>query len=261
LLWRLGRKIYALARGDGTNDPSTNGEYWFLQHVLRVAPLGVILDVGANRGDWTAQALKFANAHIHVHAFEPSQATRSMLSGRFRENAAVTVHPYAVSDSVGQATFFCGQDGAGTNSLSAISGKHGEVVPVTTVDEFIRCAKLDQIDMVKIDTEGFDFLVLKGARSALTAGLIEVIQFEYNWRWLLNHASLRDVFDFVSGKPYRIGKLVGRSIELYREWHFELDRYFENNYVLIRRDSDLLRLGVEVGFDKSDSVITFSSPP
>lgn len=30
LMWRLGRKMYAYARGDGQNDPRTNGEYWLL---------------------------------------------------------------------------------------------------------------------------------------------------------------------------------------------------------------------------------------
>ena len=34
LMWRLVRKIYTYARGDGQNDPRTNGEYWLLEHVV-----------------------------------------------------------------------------------------------------------------------------------------------------------------------------------------------------------------------------------
>jgi FkbM family methyltransferase len=257
LMWRLGRKMYAYARGDGPNDPRTNGEYWLVQHLLNARPgPSVLFDVGANKGDWTAQVLELARAgrDICVFAFEPSRATRSILSARFVGNPAVNVQPYAVSDAVGKATFYSETDGGGTNSLSSTSGSKEERVDVITLDEFIRQTGLEAISMAKIDTEGFDLLVLRGTEKALTDGLIEVVQFEYNWRWLLNHASLRDVFNLASNKPYRLGKLVGESIEFYQEWHSELDRFFENNYVLIRRDSKLCGLGVEAHFDNSDAI-------
>ena len=82
LMWRLGRKMYTCARGDGgANDPRTNGEYWLLERVLKKASgPQVLLDVGANKGNWTARAVELsagANS-IHVHAFEPSPATREM---------------------------------------------------------------------------------------------------------------------------------------------------------------------------------------
>ncbi len=256
LMWRLGRKMYTYARGDGQNDPRINGEYWLLEHVLKASPGPcVLLDVGANKGDWTAQALEIAQARreIHVHSFEPSMATRSMLTARFVGSAAVTVQPYALSETVGETTFYSKEAGAGTNSLSPSSGSNVEIVKLLTIDQFLHQTGIEPVLMVKIDTEGFDLLVLKGAIESLHDGRIEIVQFEYNWRWLLNHASLRDVFDLISGKSYRLGKLVGETIEFYEEWHFELDRYFENNYVLVRRDSELCSLGTEVHFDSSNA--------
>src|SRR4051794_3594267 len=86
LLWRGGRKIYAYARGESANDPHTNGEYLLLRHILESGEgADILLDIGANRGDWTAKALQIAQAtrRIHVHAFEPSTATRASLSTRF----------------------------------------------------------------------------------------------------------------------------------------------------------------------------------
>jgi FkbM family methyltransferase len=257
LLWRLGRKTYTYARGDGPNDPHVNGEYWLLEQVLNGTPgPQVLLDVGANKGDWTAHAIGLVAApkEVHVHAFEPSLATRSMLTARFRGSAVVSVQPYALSVTVGEATFYCNDIGAGTNSLSPVSGPKEETVRLITVDEFLQHFGIESVSMVKIDTEGFDLLVLKGAEKALSEGLIQLVQFEYNWRWLLNHASLRDVFDLISNKPYRLGKLVGETIEFFKEWHFELDRYFENNYVLVRQDSELCFLGIEVHFDNSNAL-------
>lgn len=260
ILWRLGRKTYTYARGDGVNDPRTNGEYWLLGHVLRAtAGAKVLLDVGANRGEWTAQALQLADSSqalhpVRIHAFEPSRATRSMLLARFPEEARVTVQPYALSDDVGEARFYSTDDGGGTNSLSPVSGTKEERVQLTTIDHFIQQLGQEAVSMVKIDTEGFDLLVLKGAEEALARGAIEVVQFEYNWRWLLNHGALRDVFELIVNKPYRLGKLVGGSIEFHAAWHHELDRYFENNYVLIRKDSQLCTLGVPVQFDRVNAL-------
>lgn len=255
LMWRAGRSLYAYARGDGKNDPRTNGEYWLLARVVGGSPgAKVLLDVGANSGDWTARALGSRRAphDVHVHAFEPSQATRSKLSSRFMEDGRVTVHPYALSEAEGDANFYSNAAGSGTNSLSPTSGALEAVVSVSTIDRFLARTRIDAVSMVKIDTEGFDFLVLKGAEQSLRRGAIDIVQFEYNWRWLLNHACLRDVFDLISGKPYRLGKLVGSAVEFYDEWHFEMDRYFENNYVLVRSDSTLPLNGSRIQFDVSN---------
>ncbi|MEP7247177.1 MAG: FkbM family methyltransferase [Gammaproteobacteria bacterium] len=252
LLWRAGRKMYTYARGEGSNDPRTNGEYWLLDHVLRASNgPHVLLDVGANKGDWTAEALRLSSGSAHVHSFEPSSATRAMLSARFAESGHVTVQACALSNASGEATFYTHEAGAGTNSLSSTSGPHTEVIPVTTVDEFLQNSGIATVTMAKIDTEGFDLLVLEGARRSLGAGCIGILQFEYNSRWLLNHACLRDVFDLVRDTPYRVGKLVGHDLELYDGWHPELDRFFETNYVLIRNDSPLCSLATETRFDIS----------
>ena len=256
LMWRLGRKMYTYARGDGLNEPRINGEYWLLEQVLKASHgFQVLLDVGANKGDWTAQALGLVrrSKEVHVHAFEPSLATRSMLTARFMESVAVTVQPYALSDSVGEARFYSNEDGAGTNSLSPSSGSNVEVAELITIDRFLQQSGIETISMVKIDTEGFDLLVLRGAEKALRDGRIDVVQFEYNWRWLINHACLRDVFDLILDKPYRFGRLVGNAVEFYDQWHLELDRYFESNYVLIKKDIDFRIAELVMHFDDSNT--------
>ena len=175
LVWRIGRKMYTYARGDGSNDPRINGEYWLLEHVLKASPgPHFLLDVGANKGDWTAQALGFAHPsnEVHVHAFEPSLATRSMLVARFLGTPGVTVQPYALSETEGKATFYSNEDGAGTNSLSPSSGSNAEVVKLITIDRFLQQSGIEIVSMVKIDTEGFDLLVLRGAEKSLHDGRI-----------------------------------------------------------------------------------------
>lgn len=262
--WRIGRKLYCLARGEVQNDPRVNGEYWLLKLILGRSSRNVmLLDVGCNKGNWTAEALRLAmpGAAVQVHAFEPSAATREMLTRRLGAEESVKIHSYALSDSDGESLFYSSAEGAGTNSLSACSGDRAERVEIKTIDNFLSSEGIESVSMVKIDTEGFDLLVIKGAERMLVEGRCEVVQFEYNWRWLLNHASLRDVFMFIADKPYRLGKLVGSAIEFYEEWHFELDRYFENNYVLVKYGSELCALGAILHFSRSNTPIQRLNKP
>ena len=262
LLWRAGRRLYTYARGEGPNDPHTNGEYWLLHQVLARSaadPL-ILLDIGANRGDWTAEALRLSERPVRLHALEPSSFSRSTLMARFDRQPSVTVHSDALSNASGKALFYSDTHGAGTSSLSSASGSQTETVTVGTLDEFLQRVSLEPIAMVKIDAEGFDPLILRGAETCLDEGRVEVLQFEYNWRWLLNHACLRDVFEFLADKPYRIGKLTGHGLDYYDAWHPELDRFFETNFALVRRDSPLVAIGRTVHFDESN-VATASRGP
>ena len=78
--------------------------------------------------------------------------------------------------------------------------------------------------------------MLRGAVESLRAGRIGAIQFEYNFLWLNNRFSLSQTFRFIEGLDYRLGKIVPDGVELYDEWHFELDRFIMSNFILIRSD-------------------------
>lgn len=256
LKWRLGRKFYSQARGECDNNPKRNGEYWLLEKIVSSSGNGdLFLDVGANKGEWTAYALNIAknsNIVITLFPFEPSPGTRTLLNSRFENHPTVSVQSFALSSESGKLKFYSNGIGSGTNSLSDVSGVVEAEVDVATLDDFVAMNQLYKIKMVKIDTEGFDFNVIKGSEKCLSDGSIEVIQFEYNWRWLLNHFCLRDVFMFIKDKPYVFGKLTGNKILLFKNWHFELDRFFENNYVLVHKDSKLLSNAIFSEFDESN---------
>lgn len=264
LLWRLGRKLYCWARGDLANNPEQNGEYWLLNEVAKVLPSqALLLDVGANKGEWSLRALSLAERagkQVAIVAFEPCAATRSLLADRLSGFSNVEVFALALSSIDGEAEFFSSGAGAGTNSLYAVSGSTSERVQLITLDSFVDRLGIDRICMLKIDAEGHDLDVLKGAEQMLTQGRIDLVQFEYNWRWIISHAALRDVFEYIKDKPYRLGKLVRNGIDVFDEWHFEMDRYFENNYVLIRDDSSLLNISNLVHFDKSNCARRFGIP-
>src|SRR5205814_1103726 len=87
---------------------------------------------------------------------------------------------------------------------------------------------------LKIDTEGNDLEVLHGAKGLLQAGGIEMLQFEYNHRWITARRFLLDVFELLTPLGYRLGKVTGSGIEFYAKWDFELESFREGNYLAVK---------------------------
>ncbi len=239
---RAARFVLWRARRDGRNDMLSNGESSLQRWILELSASGTcvhVLDVGANTGSWSEGMLGAARREgrlddLDLHAFEPSSYTY----GRLSESLAgqrVSLHHTALGDRSGTATLHLVSPAAGTNSLYEASGTPGgtttEEVATTTLDAFVSGAGLAHLTLVKIDTEGHDLAVLRGARSLFAEQRISVAQFEYNSRWIYPRFFLRDVFRFLEPFGYRIGKLTPEGVEFYPGWDADLETFIEGNYV------------------------------
>jgi FkbM family methyltransferase len=261
IAWRLGRKLYFWARHDIENDLECNGEYLLLRKLISSNRLlnPVFLDVGANIGDWTEQACSNLNKYAFtgkIHASEPAESTFSYLSNRFKGCKMAHTHRVALSNQTSQKDFFVVEPHSGINSLIKISGASIERVQTLKIDDLLIEEKIDYVYFIKSDTEGHDFSVIQGAAETLAQGKVEIWQFEYNHRWVEQRSFLKDVFDFISDKPYKLGKIYGNGIEIYQKWHPELERFIEGNYVLIKRGSMFEKIAHEVIFDARNVAVT-----
>jgi FkbM family methyltransferase len=241
---RLSRFLSNEARLDRANDPSTNGEWELQRFVVRRAPSSgrvVVLDVGANVGRWTQSLLASARAvdrtDFEVHAFEPASATVRVLEEALKAEpwaGKVSVVRTAVSETCGEGTLYLVDPTAERNSLyrpGPVDASGSEPIRITTLDEYTETQQLSHVTFAKIDTEGNDMLVLLGAQRLLQAGAIDLLQFEYNHRWIDARRFLRDAFDLLVPFGYRIGKLAREGVEFYSSWDPELETYREGNYV------------------------------
>src|SRR3981081_2248193 len=60
--YRIGRKLYMSGHVDLPNSTATNGEYWLVDQMLPLVPAdSIVLDIGANKGEWTAYVLRAAS--------------------------------------------------------------------------------------------------------------------------------------------------------------------------------------------------------
>jgi FkbM family methyltransferase len=248
---RTARLALDYARRDLPNRMASNGE-WMVQdtvvHCRAEGPL-TILDVGANVGAWSRRLLEVCEAgniqNVVVYAFEPSLITfRELtegLSDRFADRFVAV--PMAVSNISGSATLYSVHDLAGSNSLHGFAGTteglQPEAVELCTVDGFCHSASIDRVNLLKVDAEGHDMLVLLGASEMLRAGAIDIVQFEYNFRWIGARTYLKDVFDLVTPMGHYVGKVTPESIEWYSRWDPELETFREANY-LVAKESEVV---------------------
>jgi FkbM family methyltransferase len=149
-------------------------------------PIRVFFDVGANVGQTSTAALAtFPDAS--VSAFEPDKTSFDALK-RNVQDARFTAHNLALSDTNGEARFFDYGALATSNSLvedSQYAKRAQHPVTVRTVDcetldAFCASRRIDRIDVLKIDTEGHEMAVLRGASTMLADNRIRFIYVEFN---------------------------------------------------------------------------------
>ena len=146
-----------------------------------------VLDIGANVGDITVSALN-SFSEARVICFEPVQSTFEILSNRLAPySERVYLHNYALSDSTGEGEINI-TNFSGANSIMPQAKLHQNCNPHVRElsKESISLVRLDDIsdkfptcniDIMKIDVEGFELNVLNGGRKFI-AEHVDVIIIE-----------------------------------------------------------------------------------
>ncbi len=199
--------IIASHLNDGI-DMSRNGELWIINHVAPKSK--VFIDVGANIGAWSKLFLsKMANPQKGI-LFEPSQLALACLNDNLQQaikDNIVEIVQSAVCEKAGTMDFYMEESAGETSSLIS---KHSNskarkiTVTTTTIDAEVAKHKLKFIDFLKIDAEGYDLNVLRGAENCLINKTVGVIQFEYNNPWVHSSSTLISALDLLEKHGYKV---------------------------------------------------------
>jgi FkbM family methyltransferase len=139
----------------------------------------VAFDVGANIGIWTLLA---AGRGARVHAFEPVPELVERLRAHVALNGAdnVLVNSFAAGAESGSLPFFAvRKDNRGASGFARPSAPSEEIrVPVETLDAYVARRGITRVDVMKVDVEGAELLVFRGARALLSSPSAPALFFE-----------------------------------------------------------------------------------
>lgn len=210
----------------------------------------IMLDVGANQGDFSASLLaaKRRNESWTIYQFEPDQTEASKLRARGFDEAGVKVHVVeaAATDLDGLVTLHVpndvnsGPQPHATLAQSAHVWKHGAMstpiqVRALSLDSWAAQALHEQhVDLLKVDAEGSDPLVLNGARRLLTT--TDALLFEYSHLWATTGTSLRAVIQLALNSEFDRVYLIGRHSALLdlRCWNDDYETWWWSNVLAVR---------------------------
>jgi len=238
---RTARYVLSRARLDYPNDLSTNGESALQRWILRFSQAGEqihVADVGANVGRWSESMLAAASktgreTDLRLHAFEPDSRAFAQLARHLTAGRPASAR-WRSATGRGTRCSTLVAPAAGTNSLYPVPEANPvaqEKVVTITLDSYAEQSGVTRFALVKIDAEGHDLAVLRGARTLLAEHRIAVAQFEYNHRWILGRFYLRDAFEFLLALGYQVGKVTPRGVEFYPGWDADLETFVEGNYL------------------------------
>jgi len=169
------------------------------------------IDVGAHAGQYALIMAAMCGSSGHVAAFEPDPYARRLLHRNIALNPRIkapTVEALAVSDAPGEAVLYS----RGGNSQSSLArsgvgdagiGAETIKVPVVTLDGYLDERGLPEPRWIKIDTEGAEISILKGAPKLL-AGRANIVCELHPYAW----AEFGDSFEALQGLTAACGRRI-----------------------------------------------------
>jgi FkbM family methyltransferase len=190
--------------------------------------VSTIVDVGANRGQ-SALAFMDAFGQACVYSFEPQAIALAQLNCLAAKSPRLKVFPFALGSNPATVPLNIAASDDGSSLLDfQTPGRHPWTTPAGTVsvevrrlDEVARSLSLERIDLLKIDTQGFDLEVLRGAGELLRTGPIRAILIELNFdSYYSGQAQASEIFGHLAERGYRpVGLYSGsRQVSGQLDW-------------------------------------------
>lgn len=216
IFYRYNLFVYKLSlSGLGINlsvELESSGEKKIIRKLLTGVKSPVIFDVGANIGEYSKMVRELF-PESHIYSFEPHPVTFLKLKESEKEYK-LNIYNTGMGEFLKEMELFDykSEDGSPRASLykdvierQYNSSSVAHKVNISTIDIFSENNNIENIDLLKIDVEGNELSVLRGAKNMVKENKIKIIQFEFNYTNIISRTFLTDFFDELNNYSfYRI---------------------------------------------------------
>ena len=199
--------------------PQVTGESYYLKKLSKNTTIQVIVDVGANTGGYSEE-LRLYFPQADIYAIEPHPETFKKLS-LAANKYNFSAYKQGLGDHIGKEKLWDFAEDAKlkhTQPTSTLASTLKDVIRelhkqktqaywfnMNTLDNFAEEEMINGIDLLKIDIEGAEITVLKGAKKLLKKNKISLIQFEFNEMNAYSRTFFKDFVDILPNHEfYRI---------------------------------------------------------
>lgn len=183
-----------------------------LTHLARfLGPGETFVDAGANCGLFTVAGARLVGPSGRVLAFEPGPTVLPMLTRNVAQNklSHVTIHRFGLGSEAGKVRLYEHPHGASSATLGCAPGSNTPFVEIEidTLDAALARAEVDKVDTIKMDVEGAEELILRGATGLFARHRPRVL-FEVNPEAIANLKLTTDgVWNYLGALGYSFSKL------------------------------------------------------
>lgn len=167
--------------------------------------LQTIFDVGANIGQ-SAERFRYFFKFAKIFSFEPINETFKILENKFINDKNTICCNFALSECKEEKIINLSND-KGLNSLVPevnidFDNLNQQKVFASTIDDYCKEKSIEFINLIKIDTEGYDFLVLKGAEQILSNKNVDFIVCEVDFIHSKNKGNFEEINNYLKNKGF-----------------------------------------------------------
>jgi FkbM family methyltransferase len=199
-----------------------------------------IFDVGANKGQYLNMIFnELTGKDAEIHAFEPGKYTFEILKQNSPDSPKIKLNNIALSSRDGELSLYYNEEGSGLASLTKrkldhfnIAFSKSEKVKVTTLDNYCRNNGISHIHLLKLDVEGHELDVLKGAASMFSSRSIDIVTFEFGGTNIDTRSFFQDFYYFFKEHNMDLFRITPSGylfpIDKYKE---EYEQFITTNFV------------------------------
>jgi FkbM family methyltransferase len=209
----------------------------------------IIFDVGGNKGQ-SIEIFQRIFKNPVVHSFEPIPSEFNFMYQKFKDNKNMILNNFALGETEGEKTFNISAQ-TGASSFNKINNNSRWVqvrskeynttikefvtsatIKISTLDKYYINNKIDYIDLLKIDTQGYEDKVLQGSLNTLKKNKIKAVITEIIFDNVYDkYFSFSDIEKFLLPYNFRMVGIYLSSNSLFGNLTFFADVFYLNkNY-------------------------------